>query len=283
MFQLPLAIIAIMSAPVVRADISSRQVIDRIKEHVGVVWKEPTVDTFKAGNPDLPIKGIAVTMMSTLDVLERAGKAGCNLVISHEPTFYDHYDKTEVYERENDAVYLAKQEVIKKYGLVIFRFHDYWHMRRPDGIMEGMIKQLGWDKYRSPKASNLYTVPEVSLQQLATDIKKRTGAHAMRVVGDKSLRIKNIGFSPGAGGFDGHRKLLQKSEVDVLVVGEAREWETVEYADDAQVAGKPKALIIIGHIPSEQAGMNECAKWLRTFVSEVPVKFIPTKDPFWMP
>ena len=275
--------IAVLTASISPSDISSKQIIERIKEHVGVTWKEPTVDTFKAGNPDLPIKGIAVTMMSTLDVLERAGKAGCNLVISHEPTFYDHFDKTDIYERESDAVYRAKQDVIKKYGLVVFRFHDYWHMRRPDGIMEGMVKQLGWDKYRNPKSYNLFRIPEVTLSTLAADIKKRLGAHAMRVVGDKSQKIKSIGFSPGAGGFDGHRKLLQDNEVDVLVVGEAREWETVEYADDAHAAGKPKSLIIIGHIPSELAGMKECAEWLKSFVSEVPIKFIPTKDPFWVP
>ena len=27
-----------------------------------------------------------------------------------------------------------------------------------------------------------------------------------------------------------------------------------------------KALIVIGHVPSEQTGMEECARWLKTFV-----------------
>ena len=29
--------------------------------------------------------------------------------------------------------------------------------------------------------------------------------------------------------------------------------------------------------------MEECARWLRTFVTEVPIGFIPSGDPFWMP
>ena len=29
--------------------------------------------------------------------------------------------------------------------------------------------------------------------------------------------------------------------------------------------------------------MDECARWLRTFVSEVPVQFIPTRDLLWTP
>jgi hypothetical protein len=27
--------------------------------------------------------------------------------------------------------------------------------------------------------------------------------------------------------------------------------------------------------------MDDCARWLRTFVTEVPVEFIATAEPFW--
>jgi hypothetical protein len=55
----------------------------------------------------------------------------------------------------------------------------------------------------------------------------------------------------------------------------------VEYAADAVSEKKNKALIVLGHIPSEQAGMEECTRWLKTFVSEVPVNFVPAAQPFW--
>jgi hypothetical protein len=42
-------------------------------------------------------------------------------------------------------------------------------------------------------------------------------------------------------------------------------------------------MIILGHAISEEAGMNNCAKWLKTFVTEVPVEFIPAGEPFWSP
>jgi putative NIF3 family GTP cyclohydrolase 1 type 2 len=87
---------------------------------------------------------------------------------------------------------------------------------------------------------------------------------------------------PGAAGFARHRQALLQ-DVDVLVIGEAHEWETVEYVADAITAGQKKALIILGHIPSEQDGMEEFARWLGTFVKEVPVTFVPTADPFWAP
>jgi hypothetical protein len=57
----------------------------------------------------------------------------------------------------------------------------------------------------------------------------------------------------------------------------------VEYVADAISAGKKKALIITGHIPSEQAGMEEFARWLGTFMADVPVTFVAAADPFWAP
>ena len=74
---------------------------------------------------------------------------------------------------------------------------------------------------------------------------------------------------------------LERDDVQVLLVGETREWETVEYAADAVTQGRQKALIVIGHIPSEQNGMEECTRWLRAFVKQVPLEFVLAKQPFW--
>ena len=44
--------------------LTAREVIARIQQQVGVPWQSDTVDTFKAGDPDIPVTGIAVTMMA---------------------------------------------------------------------------------------------------------------------------------------------------------------------------------------------------------------------------
>ena len=67
--------------------------------------------------------------------------------------------------------------------------------------------------------------------------------------------------------------------MDVVVIGEVPEWETVEYVDDATAAHQHKALIMLTHIPSEQAGMEECTAWLKAFVKEVPVNSSPPSSP----
>ena len=262
---------------------TAREVIERIKKEVGVPWREQTVDTFKAGNPDTRITGIATTMMATLDVLERAGASGKNLVITHEPTFYGHQDKVDDLAAENDPVYAAKLKTIKKYNLVVWRFHDHWHARKPDGIQTGMVRALGWGKYQNPENEHLFKMPETTVGELASELKKRLKIRAVRVVGEPNMKIANVAFYPGAGGFANNRHALQRNDVDTLVVGETTEWETIEYVADAVTASQRKAIIVLGHVPSEQAGMEECARWLKGFVPEVPVEFVPTAEPFWTP
>jgi hypothetical protein len=216
---------------------TAREVAAAIQQHVGIPWMEKTVDTFKAGDPDTPVTGIATTMMATLDVLQRAAAKHLNLIITHEPTFYQHTDDRPEGMDENDPVWAEKRAFIEKHHLVVWRFHDHWHWMKPDGILAGMVKELGWEKYESTDNPYLFTLPETT---------------------------------------------LEKDNVEVLLVGETREWETVEYAADAVTEGKKKALIVIGHVPSEQAGMKECGVWLRGFIKDVPIEFIPTKQPFWV-
>ena len=70
-----LAIAGVVGARNVRAQapsLTARQVLERIKSNMGVPWADQTVDTFKDGDPDMPVTGIAVTMMATFDVLKRA-------------------------------------------------------------------------------------------------------------------------------------------------------------------------------------------------------------------
>src|SRR5580700_10315487 len=126
---------------------TAREVVAAIQEHVGIPWEKETVDTFKAGNPDTPVTGIAVTMMVTMDVLQRAAANGQNFVITHEPTFYNHLDVPEGMDA-SDPVWREKREFIEKHGMIVWRFHDHWHRRKPDGILAGMVHAMGWEKFQ---------------------------------------------------------------------------------------------------------------------------------------
>lgn len=260
--------------------VTAREVVEDIQKQVGVEWKKDTVDTFKAGNPDTPVTGVAVTMMATMDVLQRAAAKGLNFVITHEPTFYAHLDTPEGVP-ENDPVWMEKRAFIEKHGMVVWRFHDHWHMRRPDGIEAGNIRTLGWEKFQRPDNQYLFVIPETTVKELAREVSGKLGSSMLRVVGDPEMKVTKVGFSPGAAGSQREIRAMEQDDVQVLMVGETREWETVEYAADAASQHRQKALIVIGHIPSEQPGMEECARWLQVFVKTVPVEFVPAKQPFW--
>jgi len=262
--------------------LTAREVVQRIQEHVGVPWQKETVDTFKAGDPDAKVTGIAVTMMATFDVLQRAAASRANLIITHEPTFYNHLDEfTEIPQKENDPVLAEKLAFIKEHHLIIWRFHDHWHRRTPDGIEAGMTHALGWEAFQDKQNQYLFTIPETTLDKLAANLKARLELHTMRVVGDPKMKVTRVALSPGSAGMQREIGALEKADIQLLITGESREWETVEYAADAVSEKKNKALIMLGHIPSEQAGMEECTRWLKTFVSEVPVNFVPAAQPFW--
>jgi len=260
--------------------ITAREVVGEIQKQVGVEWKKETVDTFKAGNPDTAVTGIAVTMMATMDVLQRASAKGLNFVITHEPTFYAHLDTPEGMP-ESDPVWAEKRAFIEKHGMVVWRFHDHWHMRKPDGIEAGMVRSLGWEKFQRSENQYLFVMPQTTVKKLAEEVANKLGSPVVRVVGEPGMKVTKVGFSPGAAGFQRETQALERDDVQVLLVGETREWETVEYAADAVTQGRNKALIVIGHVPSEQGGMEECTGWLKGFVKTVPVEFVATKEPYW--
>ena len=69
-------------------------------------------------------------------------------------------------------------------------------------------------------------------------------------------------------------------DADVLIAGEINEWETSEWVRDANTQGMSRALIVVGHEISEEAGMAYLVDWLRPRVPGVPITHVPSGDPF---
>jgi putative NIF3 family GTP cyclohydrolase 1 type 2 len=254
-------------------------VVDRIKANVGIPWRPQTVDNIIAGAADTPVKGIATTMMATLDVCKRANAAGKNMIITHESTFFSHQDTLD--RLTQDETYLYKRDFLNRNGMAVFHFHDHWHGRNPDGIAAGMVRDLGWEKNADPDNLKLLTFPGTPLGRFAQDIEAKLGIRTMRVLGDPKLPVNRVITSWGYVGMG--IPLISHEGVDVLVCGETREWELVEYVQDMISSGKKKAMIILGHVVSEQAGMKLCAERLKPLVPEVPIEFIAAAEPFWRP
>jgi putative NIF3 family GTP cyclohydrolase 1 type 2 len=247
-------------------------ITEKIIKKTGAPEIPGTVDVFKTGNPEEAVTGIITTMFATMDVLKKAVEMKCNLIIVHEPLFYNHTDNTGQF--GNSAIYKEKKKYIDDNGLIIWRFHDYIHSIKPDAINKGMTIALGWEKYVTDKNESRYTVPEITLEELLAHLKKCFHGNTFNYVGNPGMKLKNIALAAGAPGSERHMRLLDDAGVDLVIAGESPQWESYEYARDAVDQGRKKGIVFLGHIPSEEAGMKYCAEWLRSFITDIPVSFV---------
>jgi putative NIF3 family GTP cyclohydrolase 1 type 2 len=259
--------------------LSANQIIAMIQARVTCKWSAETVDTFKSGNPEDIVTGVAVCMFADMKVLEQAVADKCNLIIAHEPTFYSHTDETK--SLENDPVFRDKLKYINDNKLIIWRFHDHIHRTQPDGIYLGMIEKLGWRKNQTDSSMIRFKFDQQKLSVFISKLKSIFPGSSFRVVGNPDMMVTNVALSLGAPGFATHLKLLQETKTDLLIAGEAPEWETYQYVHDARLQGKNKAVIFLGHTNSEEAGMDYCARWLREFLPQnIRIRYIENGSSF---
>ena len=203
------------------------QITELIRQNVKPHWFETRTDTIVTGSAFDTVTGIATCMFVDMNILQRSVAAHCNLIITHEPTFYDANDKAPEFMKE-DKVLQEKADYIKEHKLTIFRFHDNAHRNKPDQIMQGLADELGW-KIMSTSPWIL-EVKKQTLASLSNNLKKQFNVAGIRVIGDPNLEISRVALVPGlAPTLQMHIGVLQRDDVDAILVGEAREWEVVEY------------------------------------------------------
>ena len=108
----------------------------------GWVNRAKTVDRFIYGYPDAQLTGICVGWMSYQWALEETVRHGCNLFITHEPTFYDHWD-SHPESLDLDAA-KRKRAFLDQHNLAILRCHDLWDQFPDIGIPDSWAKVLGF-------------------------------------------------------------------------------------------------------------------------------------------
>ena len=254
-----------------------QNVIDLILKDIAGAPLKTTVDTIKSGSADNIVTGIVTTMFATVKVIEDAIKLNANFIIAHEPTFYNHADDTKWIEK--NEVVEQKMALLEKHKITVWRFHDYWHMHKPDGIMYGVVKKAGWQNYYTA-GNPMINIPSSSLQNIALHLKKSLGITKLRVIGNMEQSCSKIALMPGAAGGERQLMVAETYKPDVLIVGELREWETAEYIRDAGLLGKKIALIVLGHSVSEEPGMEWLVSWLQPKITATKVTHIASQNPF---
>lgn len=272
-----LAVGKLAAAP--QGKITAGEVVDRVKKNLGIPWIETSRrDTFKVGGPETPVTGIATCFGTNLRVMQLAVKAGLNMIVTHEPTFYSDYDVIDWV--KDDPVYKMKLDFATKNNMAVWRIHDDWHARKPDGIRTGWDNAIGWNKYKDSDATkSTYTLPPTTVGDLAKYVAKTLDSRSVRVMGDPNLRVVKVAH----GGHQPEQNMaaMQLPGVDCIIVSETKEYDSFEYVRDAIRTGTKKGAIFVSHVTGEDEGMRFFAEWSQPFLPEIPVKYIATTDEYW--
>jgi putative NIF3 family GTP cyclohydrolase 1 type 2 len=246
---------------------------------------EKTCDQLIEGNWEHQVTGVVTTFMATVDVIRRAIATGCNLIITHEPTYFTSSDSIDWLKA--DAVYQRKKALIDDNRISIWRYHDHMHSGHEDLIYAGLLKAFGWTDYLNKEfpLPHCYSIPTTTVTTLVGDLKKTLGMKVIQIVGNQNMKCSRVGILVGGGSLGlGHEempaKLMNDQQLDVMICGEITEWTLSAYIRDAAALGFNKAMIVIGHERSEEPGMKELANRLQPLLGEIPVHFLDAGEPF---
>ena len=234
-----------------------------------------TCDTFKAGDPDTPIEAIAVSWMSTTAALTEAHHRGCQLFITHEPTFYSHMDDDPAF--DGDACTLEKRAFLADTGMVVYRCHDVWDRQPGDGILDRWAACLGLTAEPVAEETFMRVVPiePTTAGAFAKDVARRVepfGQPAALLDGDPDRSVSKVGIGTGA---ITNSRSYRALGADLGVVTELIWWRDARWAGDS---GFP--LVVVDHTVSEEPGMLGLVEYLHRTFPDVRVEYIPTGCPF---
>lgn len=240
----------------------------------GWVDPEKTVDTFKAGDPETEVRGIAVGWMSYRWALEKAIELGCNIFITHEPTYFNHHDNDTVFFRCSGTA--SKRRFVEESGLVILRCHDLWDQLPGLGIPDSWADLLGFAQPITGEGYfRVYDVAGQTAQKIAQQVAQRTkvfGQAAVQLIGPANKPVNRLAL--GTGAITPFIKFIDQYQADLAICSD----DGLVYWRDAAIAidlGIP--LIVVNHAVTEEAGIINLASYLQTQFTQIPVHHIPQR------
>jgi putative NIF3 family GTP cyclohydrolase 1 type 2 len=243
--------------------------------------KPRTVDRFIIGDPETAIRKIGTCWMSDWKTCRRAVESGVNVLITHEPTFYTHWDldeKTGDYFSSPEytkQLYLQQVDKKKKWinenGLVIIRNHDTMDALKDSGIPFALGNYLGFSNSDIISSRTYYNVYKVNSQTAAGFARKvagklsEIGQPGVAFYGDPDRIITSAGVGTGCI-CDPMEFADLKPDLFIAIDDVVRTWTQTAYASDT---GDP--LIVINHGTSEEMGMRSLNQIIRQKFPDIEV------------
>lgn len=236
--------------------------------------RENTVDRVIAGSPVAEVHAVAVCWMPFSSALRDAAARGANVVIAHEPTFYDHWEtRPDRWDRRFSEERAAKEALIQELGLAIVRCHDVWDAFPDIGVPDEWGSFLGLGALvAQSRYARVYDLPEaIPAREVAHLIAKRTalrGQKTLGLYGDPERMVKRVGTGTGCSS-DPRDLIALGADLTVSVDDILRAWILGEWANDT---GTP--VVMVNHGVSEAVAMDSLARKVRELCPGVPVEVI---------
>ncbi len=267
------------------------EIINKLSAFHPAVDEVHTCDTVKCGDPSRECSGIVVTCFASVEVIRKTIELGANLIITHEPLFWNHEDKTDWLAASE--VFSEKKRLLDSHGIVVWRDHDHIHGGPPcnnpefiDGIFYGIMQELGWTEYKLdyPNKPLLFALPETDALSLGLELKEKLGLNGIRIVGDKNAKVSKVFLCEHLR--DADREVNSKiiktelEDIDAIIPLEIVDWTLCAFVRDCCSLGKSKVVYNIGHFNFEEPGMKFMCKYLPRLVGNTPVHYVPSGDSF---
>ena len=282
----------------------NREIIDKIIQYHPQAKNYHGCDGYKYGDPEDECRGVAVALVPIVEVIEKAYKMGCNLLITHEPIYYQTPDYPEWKGAFQNSVADEKMHLLCKNGMTVWRNHDHMHQHQPDAIFSGVLKQLGWEKYeidlpeKIPLAYGVELPNAVTVAEMGRYLVEKIGINGVKYIGRDEDSVKRIliaahlypnGFYPDGMQEDGFyhdysmdlMQVMEMQHMDALIPGEIIEWTILSYIRDAISLGRNRSCFNIGHFALEELGMKEAVNWTQGLAGDaIQVRYIHSGEAF---
>jgi len=232
------------------------------------VKPDDSVDRIIIGDPEKDVSRVGVTWMSTFAKVREAVARGCELLITHEPTFWIHANELATLEGwPHDSIKRQaadrKCRFIEENGLVILRIHDAWDAMPDIGIPWAWARHLGL--HGKPVATTehafqqRYDIAPLTLDEFACRVASKTaalGEPAVQVVGPPDKVVSKVGI--GTGCYCDLEKFQQMGcDVSIICDDSNWYWQWVQLAAD-----NDHSIIRVNHGTSEEPGMITLTKYI---------------------
>ncbi|MBN2023630.1 MAG: Nif3-like dinuclear metal center hexameric protein [Pirellulales bacterium] len=254
---------------------------DDVRRHLvglGAGWinAKGTVDTIKAGDPETVVEGIAVCWMGYASAMREAHRLGCNLLVVHEPIYYNHRDDP----IPNYSAVQEKKKFLEESGLVVVRCHDVWDRVAKIGIRDAWAEFLGLgeeiDRDNSEDATNgapfcgVYEIEPVAAAEFARRVAGKVaalGQRAVELVGPADKVVRRVAV--GTGAITPFEQMVFDLKADLAVCSDDGfcYWRSGALAIDMNVP-----VVLAAHGVSEEPGVRRLAEHLAKTYPGVPVR-----------